>query len=51
VNWSYKMWLYIVPFSEGQITSLKQTPNACFSQAFSRKWRKCYVLYFCDSPF
>lgn len=34
---SHKMWLYIVPFSQGQIMSLKQAPNACWTPAFSRR--------------
>lgn len=31
---SHKMWLYIVPLSQGQIMSLKQAPNACWTPAF-----------------
>lgn len=46
---SHKMWLYIVPFSQGQM-SLKQAPKACWTQAFSRRWTEC-CLYVCDYPF
>lgn len=44
---SHKMWLYIVPFSQGQIMSLKQAPNACWTPAFSRRgtvWLLCEWL-------
>lgn len=44
---SHKMWLYIMPFSQGQIMSLKRAPNACWTPAFSGRgtvWLLCAWL-------